>query len=85
MGLQGKLVSCKRCAHGKVCAFRGGDEAIKCSQFDAPVDREALLTLAVELESFYVNGGHDGDELVASRGAIALVVRRIREACGEGM
>ena len=46
------------------------------------VDREALLALANELTESYVDGGADGDELVMSRGAVALVVRRIREALG---
>ena len=47
-----------------------------------PVDRGALLALAGELTESYVDGGADGDELVMSRGAVALVVRRIREALG---
>lgn len=46
------------------------------------VDREGLLALADELTESYVESWSDGDELVMSRGAVALVVRRIREACG---
>ena len=51
MGLQGKIVSCKRCAHGNVCLFQTSEDAIKCSQFDAPVDRDALLALADMLKT----------------------------------
>lgn len=48
-------------------------------------DSEALLALTGELTESYVASGADGDELVMSRGAVALVVRRIREACGEAV
>lgn len=46
------------------------------------VDREALLELENELTESYVTRGADGDEMVMSRGAVSLVARRIREACG---